>query len=155
MYRVVVRAMGLSQLSTSVEQVVADLMEAMNGYPAQRPLSPTRVVVYDASVPVVGTQAAKDVGKQLRRDGELTGHVIGFLLCVAIVVDSFVAAHGLERRSIPAPGGEHTLTLHQQHVPHMAAVLQRGPPGGLSPAPCIGAIVAEQGGEFSGTTDDG
>jgi hypothetical protein len=39
---IVVAAIGLSQLPASIEQVVADLMEALNGYPAQRPLSLTR-----------------------------------------------------------------------------------------------------------------
>jgi len=32
--------MDLCQLPASVEQVVADLMEGVRGYPAQRPLSP-------------------------------------------------------------------------------------------------------------------
>lgn len=55
--------MDLWQLPASVEQVVADLMAGVKGYPAQRPLSPLRIVVHDAAVPVIGTQTAKDVNK--------------------------------------------------------------------------------------------
>jgi hypothetical protein len=57
------RTMRLCQLSASVEQVVADLMEGVKGYPAQRPLSPLRIVVHDAAAPVIGTQTAKDASK--------------------------------------------------------------------------------------------
>ena len=51
----------------------------------------------------------------------------GILLGVAVVLDAFVATHRRERRAVGAPRLEHPLALHEQHVAHVAAVLERRP----------------------------
>ena len=107
--------------------MVANFVDRVHGYPAQGSFGAARIVVHDAAVPVVDTESVEDVGEQLRRHGELAGDVGGFLLCVAVVLDSFVAPHRCTRRPERTAGSKYPFALHEQYVAQVAAVLERGP----------------------------
>src|SRR5947209_19414220 len=106
----------LRQLTTDVEEVVADLMEGVHSYPSQSSHGRLRVVVRDVAVPVRRSQAVEDIAEQLCRVAELARHVGRLLICVAVMIDSFVAAHGLTPGPVHATAGEHPLALDQQDV---------------------------------------
>jgi len=103
------------------------LVQGVYRDPAQRPLMGIWVVVDDCAIPVVSAQVDQDIAKQLRSIGALTGHIFGLLLGIAIVFDSLIASHRRTVRSLYPAGREHPFSLHQQHVPQMAPVLQGRP----------------------------
>src|SRR5580704_17703425 len=97
------------ELATDVEEVMVHLVRGVDRHPTQRPFHLGRVVVDDATIPVGGVETAQDLREHRRRVGYLAGHGSGVLLRVAVVLDALVTAHGVERRSIDPPGGEHPL----------------------------------------------
>jgi len=120
----VISAHRLRQLPADVEKVVAHLVHCVDGYPSQRALGPCRVVVHHSPLPIIWAQAGEHIGEQVRRVGQLPRHGCGFLLGVAVMFDSLVSAHWVERWSISMPSGEHPLSLHEQHVAEVARVLE-------------------------------
>jgi hypothetical protein len=132
------------QLAADVEEMVVRLVDGVHRNPLQRSFARFRVVVDDATHPVAGTQPVKHVGEHLRRVGELAGDVLGFLLGIAVVVDSLVSAHGRAVRPISPAGGEDPLALDEQHVSQVTAVLQGRPYAGLPSSPQIDDGMAPQ-----------
>ncbi len=86
--------------------------------------------------------------------GELPGDGVGVLVRVAVVLDALVAAHGLERRTVRAPGGQHPLALDEQDVSHVAAVFERRPRVGLRSVPQVRRVVAQDTAHCEAPVDD-
>ena len=123
------------QLAADIEEMVAHFVDGVHRNPLQRSFVRFRVVVDDAARPVAGTQPVEHVGKHLRRVGELAADVLGFLLGIAVVVNSLVSAHGRAARPISPAGGEDPLALYKEHVSQVTAVFQRRPCAGLPSSP--------------------
>lgn len=106
----------LRQLTTNVEEVVTHLVHSVHRHPSQRSLERCRVAVHHGAIPVVGTKPGEDVREEVCRVRELTHDVIGVLLDVAVMFDTFVSPHRVERWPIGTPGRQNPLPLHQQNV---------------------------------------
>ena len=100
------------------------LVHRVHRYPSQRSFRPCGVAVHHRAVPIVGTETGEDVGEEVRRVGELTDNVIGVLLDVTVMCDTFVSAHRVKRRPIGTPSCQNPLPLHQQNVTQMTAVFE-------------------------------
>lgn len=101
------------------------LVRGMNGHPPQRPLEPLGVAIDHFPLPVRWLQAGKNVREHVCRVIELAGNVTGVLIGVAVVLDSLIPTHGIERRPIDPTSGQHSLALDEQHIAQMTAVLER------------------------------
>jgi hypothetical protein len=134
-----------SHLAANVQEVVACLVQGVYRDPPQRPLMGFWVVVDNCAISVVFTQLDKDIAEQLRSIGELTGHIFGLLLGIAIVLDSLIASHRRAVRSHYPASREYPLPLQQQHVPQVASVLQGRPHPGLSPGSQVDVVAVQDG----------
>jgi hypothetical protein len=122
---------------------VARLVQGVYRDPPQRPLMGFWVVVDNCAIPVLSAQLGEHIAEQLRSIRKLPGHIFGLLFGIAIVLDPLIASHRRAVRSLYTAGREHPFSLHQQHVPQMAPVLQGRPHTGLPPGSQIDIAVAQ------------
>jgi hypothetical protein len=115
--------------------MVPQLVECVHSHLCKSALGGRGVVVDHRSLPVFGLEPSQHVGEELGRVGELARHILENLLHIAVVINSLVAAHRFERRNAPSAGEDYPLTLHDEHVSHVAGVLQRRPRRRLGPRP--------------------
>jgi hypothetical protein len=105
-------------------------MHRMYRDPPQRPFASFRVVIDNFAIPVLGGQSGQDIAEQLRSIRDLAGHILGLLLGIPIVHNPLVTSRWRTVRPIHAPSREYPLALNKEHVPQMAAILQRRPDTG-------------------------
>lgn len=113
------------KLPLDVRHVVLDFVHRVYGEPTEGSLGGCRVVVDDRPVPVTCVKARQHIGEELGRVSELARDIVGSLLRVAVMVDPFVTAHGLECRGITSAREKYALPLNEENVAHVARVLER------------------------------
>jgi hypothetical protein len=121
------------KLPLDVGGVVLDFVQRMDRHPAERALCGSWIVVQNGPVPVADVEPRQHVGEELRSISKLACDIFRILLRVPVVVDALFAPHRFKCRDFPSAGQEHPLSLNEEDVSHMTAVLERRPNRRLPP----------------------
>ena len=108
-------------------------MGCVNGNPLQVPHGRVRKHVVDLEVPVARCESIEEAGEQDCRLIELYRDVERVLLVVAVIVNSFVAAHAERLVAVATHRFQDALALHQEHIADVAGVLEARPSSGGPP----------------------
>jgi len=109
-------------------QVVLDFVCGVHGDPPKGPRRRLWKAVRDLTPPIGALEPPQEPDEQYRRLLDLDRDIACVLLVVAVVLDALVTTHRPRLMTETPQNHQHSLTLNEQDVAHMARVLKLRPP---------------------------